>query len=136
MKALRYLLDSDTCIYLIKQRPVVVAERLASLPPGQAGVSVVSHGELWRGALRSQQPERNLAALAQLISVLPVQALPVDAGMAYGRIRAALERGGTPIGGNDYWIAAHAVAADLILVTNNTREFARVADLRLENWWA
>jgi len=136
VKALRYLLDSDTCIYLIKQRPVVVAERLASLPPGQAGVSVVSHGELRRGALRSQQPERNLVALAQLISVLPVQALPVDAGMAYGRIRVALERGGTPIGGNDYWIAAHAVAADLILVTNNTREFARVADLRLENWWA
>lgn len=134
MKNLVYLLDSDSCIYLIKQRPVAVAQRLADLPSGQAGISVISHGELWRGALRSQQPERNLAALAQLISVLPVQPLPVEAGMAYGQIRAVLEGMGTPIGNNDCWIAAHAVAAELILVTNNIREFARVENLRVENW--
>lgn len=70
----------------------------------------------------------------QLISILPVTPLPTEAGNHYGRIRSTLERAGTPIGNNDLWIAAHALAENLILVTNNEREFARIDGLRLENW--
>jgi tRNA(fMet)-specific endonuclease VapC len=129
-----YLLDTDISIYCIKRRPSEVAQRLAGLPPGSAGLSVITYGELWRGVQRSQQYQRNLDALMQLISILPVTPLPIEAGKHYGRIRSTLERAGTPIGNNDLWIAAHALAENLILVTNNEREFARIDGLRLENW--
>jgi tRNA(fMet)-specific endonuclease VapC len=134
MTGLRYLLDTDICIYVIKRHPVTVARRIAALPDGTLGMSVVTYGELWRGVERSQHRERNLDALHQLTAVITVQPLPADAGRIYGDIRTRLERTGTPIGGNDLWIAAHALAADLTLVTNNGREFSRIEDLRLENW--
>ena len=134
MIRLRYLLDSDISIYCIKHKPFSVARRLAELPPGAAGLSVISYGELWRGVQKSQQRENNLTALMQLVSILPVGPLPIEAGMYYGYIRSALERAGTPIGNNDLWIAAHALAENLILVTNNEREFARIDGLRIENW--
>ncbi len=95
---------------------------------------MITYGELWRGVQKSQQRERNLAALMQLVSILPVTPLPIETGRYYGQIRATLERSGTPIGNNDLWIAAHALAENLILVTNNEREFARISDLRIENW--
>ena len=97
-------------------------------------MSVITYGELWRGVQKSQRREHNLTALRQLTSILPVDPLPIEAGRRYGSIRSALERAGTPIGNNDLWIAAHALAKDLILVTNNEREFARIDGLRIENW--
>jgi len=103
MTRLRYLLDSDTCIYCIKHKPASVARRLADLPPGVAGMSVISYGELWRGVQKSQRRENNLTALMQLVSILPVEPLSIEAGMYYGYIRSALERAGTPIGNNDLW---------------------------------
>ena len=134
MTKLRYLLDSDMSIYCIKDRPALVAQRLIELPPGAAGMSVITYGELWRGVQKSQQREKNLTALMQLVSILPVDSLPIEAGMYYGHIRSALELAGTPIGNNDLWIASHAMAENLILVTNNEREFARIDGLRIENW--
>lgn len=134
MSTARYLLDTDTCIYLIKNKPPAVARKLAKLPAGHAGISVVTYGELWRGVQKSQQVERNAEALAALVTVLPVQPLAIEAGLHYGDIRATLERAGKPIGNNDLWIAAHARAMGWTLVTNNEREFSRVSELRLQNW--
>ena len=134
MSAARYLLDTDTCIYLIKDRPPTVAGKLAKLPAGHAGISVVTYGELWRGVQKSQHVERNAEALAALTTILPVQPLAMEVGLHYGDIRATLERAGKPIGNNDLWIAAHARAMGWTLVTNNEREFSRVSELRLQNW--
>ena len=130
----RYLLDTDICIYTAKARPPEFARRLGSLAPGSVAMSVVTLGELVFGAERSQARERAMGKLARLIELIPVLGLPESAGRHYGRIRAALTAAGTPIGNNDLWIAAHAAADALILVSNNSREFERVPGLQVENW--
>ena len=99
-------------------------------------MSVVTLGELRHGAEKSQAREKAVSVLTQLISSINVLELPVDAGVQYGQIRAALEKKGQIIGNNDLWIAAHALASGLILVTNNVREFARIDNLTIENWAA
>ena len=132
--AARFLLDTNTCIYLRQRRPPEVIERFRRLQPGDAALSVVTYGELAYGAERSQQRVKAQEALARLVSFLPVLPLPGEAGVAYGEIRAALETKGEMIGGNDLWIAAHAKASGLILVTNNEREFKRVPSLKIQNW--
>jgi tRNA(fMet)-specific endonuclease VapC len=130
----RYLLDTDICIYTAKARPPEVAERLGNLAPGLVAMSVVTLGELVFGAERSQAREQAMGNLTRLIELIPVLDLPESAGRHYGRIRAALTAAGTPIGNNDLWIAAHAAADALILVSNNSREFERVPGLHVENW--
>jgi tRNA(fMet)-specific endonuclease VapC len=130
----RYLLDTNICIYLRRNRPPEVTARFQRLQAGDAVLSVITYGELAYGAERSRQRTQALESLARLVSLLPVLPLPPDAGDAYGEIRAALESRGEMIGGNDLWIAAHAKAAGLVLVTNNEREFRRVPDLKLQNW--
>ena len=130
----RYLLDTDICIYTARARPPEVAERLGVLAPGSVAMSVVTLGELVFGAERSQARQQAMANLARLVELIPVLDLPEAAGRHYGRIRAALTAAGTPIGNNDLWIAAHAAADALILVSNNSREFERVPGLQVENW--
>lgn len=132
----RYLLDTDICIYIKRHSPIQVRRRLDRQPPGTVVMSAVTWGELAYGAHGSRNPDEAMRAMEVLDSRIRVMPLPQGAGEHYGRLRVALERAGTPIGGNDYWIAAHALAEDLILVTNNTREFSRVPDLRIENWVA
>jgi tRNA(fMet)-specific endonuclease VapC len=130
----RYMLDTNICIYLRQNRPPDVVARFRRLQPGDAVLSIITYGELAYGAERSRQRAQAVESLAQLISLLPVLPLPEDSGGVYGEIRAALESRGEKIGGNDLWIAAHARAAGLILVTNNAREFRRVAGLKIQNW--
>jgi len=132
--SLRYLLDTDICIYLARNQPPAVAERLTRVPLETVAISVVTYGELAYGAERSQRTSETLAQLERFASV--VRVLPLDAGVSaqYGRVRAALERRGLPIGANDLWIAAHALALKVTLVTDNGREFRRVRGLRAENW--
>jgi tRNA(fMet)-specific endonuclease VapC len=131
-----YLLDTDICIYISRNRTPSVTRRLAVLEPGSAVMSVICYGELRHGAEKSVTRERAMRRLVELTALLPVEPLPPAAGEAYGTIRADLERRGTVIGSNDLWIAAHALAADLTLVTNNEREFRRVPGLKVENWAA
>lgn len=133
---LRYLLDTNICIYIARQRPPSVAQRLARLKPGEVGMSLVTYGELRYGAEKSRLRDEALETLSRLAERIEV--LPMDATVAthYGKVRADLERAGTPIGNNDLWIAAHALALDTTLVTHNTREFERIASLRLEDWAA
>lgn len=132
--AVRYLLDTNICIYIRRQNPAKLLARFQKLKPGEAAISIITFGELHYGAEKSQSAGRAQKELQSLLTALPVLPLPVDAGKSYGEIRADLERRGEIIGGNDLWIAAHAEAADLVLVTNNEREFRRITGLRIENW--
>lgn len=132
----RYLLDTNICIYIAKHNPPKVRERFARHAAAELAMSVVTLGELRFGAEKSQARERALTAISQLTSVIQVAALPESAGEHYGQIRAELQRLGQPIGNNDLWLSAHARAEGWILVTNNEREFLRVAGLQVENWVA
>ena len=129
-----YLLDTNICIYITKNRPPEVRDRFLRLRPGQVGMSTITYGELLFGAEKSQQATRVRARLQQLCTLVPVLPLTMETGMAYAAARAKLEQRGTPIGANDLWIAAHALTEKLILVTNNEREFRRVPGLSVENW--
>lgn len=132
---LKYLLDTNIAIYVIKRRPPEVRE-IFNRHHGRMAVSVITLAELVHGAEESQFPERNLAVVEDFCSRLAVLPYPGDAAYHYGSIRAALERRGTPIGVNDLHIAAHARSSGLTVVTNNITEFSRVPGLLLENWLA
>lgn len=131
---MRYLLDTNTCIYIIKRSPEQVMLRFKRLRVGDVGVSAITVCELQYGVSNSSQPERNQRALTEFLGPLEVLDFPAAASTTYGEIRASLRRSGKPIGSYDLLLAAHALHDNLILVTNNIREFARVPDLRLENW--
>jgi tRNA(fMet)-specific endonuclease VapC len=130
----RYLLDTNICIYIQRERPPAVLARFGDLEPGSTAISVITWGELLYGAERSARRDDVLRMLEEFSSLVPVLPLPPSVGARYGEIRRHLARGGEIIGNNDLWIAAHALDAGLVLVTNNEREFARVPALRLENW--
>lgn len=130
----RYLLDTNICIYIRQHKPEGVLRRFAKLSPGEAVLSVITYGELIYGANKSSQRAAALERLHQLVNLLPALPLPTDAGDAYGTIRAQLQTKGELIGNNDLWIAAHAVASGLVLVTDNEREFRRISGLKVQNW--
>jgi tRNA(fMet)-specific endonuclease VapC len=130
----RYLLDTNICIYIREKRPAKVLAHFDALSPGDVGMSIITHGELVYGALRHPHADRALSGLSRLAELIPILALPARAGDIYGRLRSALAEKGMPIGPNDLWIAAHALASGLVLVTNNEREFKRIKDLKIENW--
>lgn len=130
---MKRLLDTDTCIYLInRDRPQVLA-RLRRFHPTSIAISSLTLAELAWGVAKSGSP-RNRAALESFIASFTVLPFDANAAFAYGDLRARLQRAGTPIGPMDMLIAAHALALDLTLVTNNEREFRRVPELRIENW--
>jgi tRNA(fMet)-specific endonuclease VapC len=131
---IRYLLDTNICIYIAKGRPLAVRERFDRHTLHDLAMSTITLGELRFGAEKSQARERAMATIEQLAEVIQACPLPVAAGEHYGDIRATLQKQGQPIGNNDLWLAAHARAEGWILVTNNTREFARVPSLQVENW--
>ena len=130
---MRYLLDTDICIYVINVRPPGVLERFLAHEVDGLGVSAVTVGELYFG-VRKSGSRRNLLLLDKFLAPLEVADYGPDAARAYGELRSTLEKKGTPIGPFDTQIAAHALALDVTLVSNNLREFRRVPKLRLENW--
>src|SRR5437762_4730285 len=130
----RFLLDTNICIYIRRKKPEEVLLRFSALKAGEAVLSVITFGELVYAAEKSAQRAAAPELLRELARVLPVIGLPETAADAYGTIRAELERKGQMIANNDLWIAAHAKAAGLTLVTNNEREFRRVRGLKVENW--
>jgi len=131
---MRVTLDTNICIYLIKQRPESLLARFRSFPVGNIGVSVITLAELQYGVSKSSQPKGNREALEQFLSPLEVAAFDRQATVAYGTLRAALERKGRPIGAMDLLIAAHALSLGVRLVTNDEKEFRHVPGLRVENW--
>ena len=130
---LKYMLDTNIVIYVIKRRPLEISETFNRCA-GQMCISSITFAELMHGAEKSSRPEHNLRQVEDFISRLEVLDYGRKAALHYGDIRADLERRGTTIGVNDLHIAGHARSEGLTLVTNNLREFERVAGLRLENW--
>jgi tRNA(fMet)-specific endonuclease VapC len=130
-----FLLDTDTCVYAIKRYREVLDAVLAQGRDDLA-VSVVTEAELRTGAVKSASPLKNQLLVENFLRPLKIFEFTSQDAMVYAHIRARLERAGTPIGPHDTIIAAQAVARDLTLVTNNEREFRRVAGLRIENWRA
>lgn len=130
----KYLLDTNICIYIRQNRPPKVLARFRRLTPGDAVLSIITYGELIYGVQKSQHRDRAFEQLSELTQVLPVMSLPEESARVYGETRAGLEMQGQIIGNNDLWIAAHAKASGLILVTNNEREFKRIPGLRVQNW--
>jgi tRNA(fMet)-specific endonuclease VapC len=128
------MLDTDTCIYLIKRRSEALLSRLVATDPGEVCISVVTLAELRFGVEKSEFRERNAAALDAFLLPLIVAPFDPPAAEAYGFVRTALEGNGTPIGPLDTMIASHALSLHVDLVTNNLREFSRVKALRLTNW--
>lgn len=127
------LLDTNICIYIINTKPPEVLARFHQYRLGEIGICSVVAAELAYGVAKSQSA-RNRAALEMFLAPLDILPFDTQAMWAYGDLRANLERQGTPIGSLDTMIAAHALSLDATLVTHNTREFARVNGLRLENW--
>lgn len=131
---MRYMLDTNICIYAIKHKPEVVIRRFLLHDPEEMCISAVTYAELMHGVEKSMAVEKNRLALSLFLSPITVLDFSAKAAEEYGKIRAELERKGTPIGPMDLLIAAHAKAEGLTLVTNNTKEFCRVEGLPAENW--
>lgn len=133
---MRYLLDTNICIYFSKRNHAGLLAKLTQVPVDEAGISVVTYGELVYGAFKSERRKENLHTIGEFIEAFRPLALPVEAGHSYGRIKETLRAKGQIIGENDLWIASHALAEDYILVTNNVREFKRIKGLKIEDWTA
>ena len=128
------MLDTNICIHVIKHRPEAVIRNFLKHDPNELCISSITYAELMHGVEKSQDVERNRVAITLFLSAISILDFDNYAAEEYGKIRADLERKGTPIGPMDTLIAAHARAEDLTLVTNNTREFDRVEGLDVENW--
>jgi tRNA(fMet)-specific endonuclease VapC len=128
-----YLLDTNIVIAALKG-VASVRRKLETTPISCLVFSPVVLGELEFGAEKSAYPEKNRARLSTLIDNIPISPLDDETSRQYGRIRAQLERNGTPIGSNDFWIAAQALALGAVAVTDNVGEFSRVSGLTIENW--
>lgn len=136
---MRYLLDTDTCIYVINRRPQHVFDRFRKERIGDIGLSSISFAELQYGAEKSSNPARNLSALSEYITPLEILEFGEPEAIVYGKLRTYLQRhgdtiGAMDIGAMDMLIAAHALSTRLVLVTNNTGEFGKVPELTIENW--
>ena len=128
------MLDTNICIYAIKHKPKQVFDRLQEHDPSEICISSVTYAELAHGVEKSQAVERNRLALGLLLANIEIMSFDSLAAECYGKIRADLEKAGTPIGPLDMMIAGHAKSLGYTVVTNNTREFERVECLKLENW--
>lgn len=131
---MRYMLDTNICIYAIKHKPEQVFMRLQEHDPAEICISSVTYAELVHGVEKSKAIEKNRLALALLLANIEIMSFDSLAAESYGKVRADLEKMGTPIGPLDMMIAGHAKALDYTVVTNNTKEFERVKGLKLENW--
>jgi tRNA(fMet)-specific endonuclease VapC len=128
------MLDTDICIFLIKNNSASALKKLTSLKPGDVGISVVTLAELEYGAAKSSKQNANAEALSEFCAPLEIAEFGEKAARSYGEVRAGLEKAGTPIGSTDMMIGAHAVSLGVTLVTHNTREFSRIKGLKLADW--
>jgi len=131
---MKYLLDTNICIYIIKKKPLSVFEKIQLLQIDDIGISAITLAELEYGVSKSSYPERNELALLKFIAPLEILPFTEKAAKTYGQLRAFLEKAGQIIGTLDLFIGSHAKSENLILVTNNVSEFSRIPDLKIENW--
>ena len=128
------MLATNICIYIKKNKPPCVLEKLKSLNANEVCMSSITYVELFYGAMKSQYPIKNIEQIIALKKSIPILQFDEAAAEKYGEIRADLEKQGLPIGSNDFLIAAHALSKDFTLVSNNLREFSWVKNLKTENW--
>jgi len=131
---MKYLLDTNICIYIIKKKPLSVFEKIKRLQIDDIGISAITLAELEYGVSESSYPERNELALLKFIAPLEILPFTEKAAKTYGQLQAFLEKAGQIIGTLDVFIGSHAKSEKLILVTNNISEFSRIPDLKIENW--
>ena len=131
---MKYLIDTNICIYIMNKRPIDVIKRFKKVNTGEIGISTVTISELQYGVSKSQQRKKNQIRLDEFISPLIILSYDNDAAKTYGDIRCNLEKTGQPIGPLDLLIAAHAMSQGLIIVTSNDKEFSRIKNLKVENW--
>jgi tRNA(fMet)-specific endonuclease VapC len=131
---MKYMLDTNICIYLIRKKPVQVLKRLQKIEASDVCISSITLAELEYGIQKSLNKSQNRIALAEFTASLEIMPFEADAAIKYGEIRADLESKGAPIGANDMLIAAHALSLKVTIVTNNIREFKRIPSLQIENW--
>ena len=129
-----YMLDTDICIYTIKKRPARLIEKVQTLDPKDLAISSITMAELQFGAEKSTKSQESHEALDKFVAPFQILRFDEQAALHYGKIRAFLEKSGTPIGAMDLLIAAHARSLSLTLVTNNIREFETVPGLHVEQW--
>ncbi len=131
---MKFILDTNICIYLIKQQPIKVVEKFKRYTPEQIGLSTITISELQYGVLKSKKKNANKKALDLFLTPFEIFNFDSKAASEYGKIRSDLEKKGTPIGGMDLLIAAHTLRLERTLVTNNESEFRRVTGLKVVNW--
>lgn len=131
---MKYMMDTNICIYLIKKKPVHVLKRLQQVKISDISISSITLSELEYGVQKSSYLSKNKMALTEFLAPIDILFYDDIAAEKYGEIRSNLEREGKVIGSMDMLIAAHAVSQNLTLITNNENEFARVKGLKLENW--
>ena len=131
---MKYMLDTNICIYIIKEKPIQIGERFRAYSISDIGISSITLCELEYGVEKSQRKQQNRIALTQFLTPLEIATFDEFAAQTYGKIRNNLERNGLSIGSFDTLIAAHALSLEAILVTNNEKEFSRVPGLAIENW--
>jgi tRNA(fMet)-specific endonuclease VapC len=131
---MKYLIETSTCIELIRRRPIELVKRMAKLRTRDFALSVITVAELQYGVEKSSQSAQEREALDEFFVPFAILDFDFEATVAYGKVRAALQAAGTPIGSLDMLIAAHAVSRNLILVTRNLKEFKRVPGLKAEDW--
>ena len=131
---MKVMLDTNICIAIIKRKPPQVLKRFTAYKVGEIGISWVTLAELEFGVAKSRHVEKNQAALDEFVLPLEIASFDREAAGVYGRVRAALEKKGTPIGSLDVMIGAHALALGATLVTNNTREFSCIKGLTVVDW--
>jgi tRNA(fMet)-specific endonuclease VapC len=133
---MRFMLDTDTCIALIKRRSAPILRRLTGLAPGEAGISVITLAEMRYGVEKSSQRDQNRRALDEFLLPLEIADFDERAAETYGAVRTGLEKRGTPIGALDTQIGAHALSLGVTLITHNVREFRRIPGLTVVDWLA
>ena len=131
---MKYMLDTNICIYVIKHHPPTVIQNFLNHNPKEMCISSITYTELMHGIEKSQAVQKNRLSLSMFLSPITIIDFDAYAAECYGRIRADLERNGTPVGVMDMLIAGHAQSMGLTVVTNNTKEFKRIKGLQVENW--
>ncbi len=131
---MKYLLDTNICIYIINKKPKIIIDKVISKKQDEVGISTITIAELEYGVARSKYPDQNRIALLEFLVSFSILDFDQYAAIAYGSIRHELEQKGKPIGPMDLMIAAQTISRDLVLVTNNEKEFRRVKNIKIENW--
>lgn len=131
---MNFLIDTNICIYIMNNRPPEVIQKFKTTDVGQIGISSITVSELFYGVFKSKRQKQNLKRLEEFLTPFEILEYDESASKFYGKIRAQLEKQGDTIGPLDLLIAAHALSLDIVLVTNNEKEFNRIKSLKLENW--